>query len=60
MIWLFLIQWGALFGAALFLIAATPTTMVTPNSTLIWPLAITGVVAGIVTLVVAGTLSLFN
>lgn len=57
---LFLVTWGLLFGAALFLIAATPTTVVTPNSALLWPLAITGVLAGVVTLVAAGVLSLFS
>lgn len=60
MIWLFLILWGLLFGAALFLIAATPTTVQTPNKALLWPLGLTGAVAGVVTLVVAGFLSIIG
>jgi hypothetical protein len=60
MIWLFLISWALLFAASVFLIAATPTTVATPNKALLWPLGLTGVAAGLVTLAVAGVFSLIG
>lgn len=60
MIWLFLISWAVFFALTIFAIAVTPTTVVTPNSALLSPLALTGVAAGGVTLIVAGVLSFFS
>ncbi len=58
MLTLFFVVWGLLFGAARFAIAATPTTVVTPTSSLLSPLLWTGGIAAVVTLVVAGFLSI--
>lgn len=60
MIILFVALWAAFFAGVLLLIAAVPTTVQTPNSALIWPLVITGVLAALITLVVAGAISLFS
>lgn len=59
MLILFFSLWGALFGAYVLLIAMVPTTVATPNSALLWPLGFTGVAAALVTLCVAGLLSIF-
>lgn len=58
MIILFFMLWGLLFAAALLMTAAVPTTVRTSNADLVAPLLITAVIAGIVTLLVAGLLSL--
>lgn len=60
MLILFLVLWGLLFGAALFMIAATPTTERTSNAELARPIFSTAVIAGGLTLLVSGVVSLFT
>ncbi len=59
MIALFFTLWAILFGAAVLLIAMVPSTLAVTNRELLWPVDLTGAVSAIVTLCVAGFLSIF-